>query len=430
MSEQLLIYTQKETPRVRYVFKHIFTRVLGLRIGFTSEIETYVAHEGPKLSYTPKQLGNELHFGSVDFLFEQGVSDAELQVLDWDGVPCYFAIKDVASEVPYDIFAATFYLLSRYEEYLPHVKDSLGRFAPSASLAAQNNFLKIPVVDIWIQRLQKIVAAHYPEIKWTTSRFKTEVTVLVPQAFAYRKIGFLRTVGGYFQDAFKFKLGNLLIRTQVILGLRKDPYDIFTWLINVQKQAASTFNVLFELGDATSDTTNLRYTKASFQSLIKMVADYCQPGLLASVLSSDNNVILKEEKNRMEAIVNMPVQIALFSQHQFTIPKSYRNLLEHEVLQDCSMGYPETMGFRAGTSNPFLFYDLDYEMQTPLLIKPIALPLEAVISNKDKTVNFVAVDQIKKQVKRVRGTLAVSCSNKTLSESHWKSLLKKLLEIS
>lgn len=429
MSQPLLIYTQKGTPRIRYVFKHIFTRELGVTIDFTSEIEAFVAYEGPKLSYTQKQLGNELHFGSVDFLVQQGVSDAEVQVADWEGVPCFFAVKDQASEVSYDIFAATFYLLSRYEEYLPHVKDNLSRFPSAESLAAQHDFLQVPVVDIWIARLRKIVKRQYPEILLSRPHFKTEVTVMVSQAFAYKKIGFLRTLVGYCKDAFKFRFGNLFNRTRVLLGLRKDPYDIFTWLINIQGQVTSKFDVLFELGDQTSETTNLKYTKASFQSLIKMVGDYCQIGLLASVVSSRNNAILKEEKNRLETIVNRPLQMALFSNNQFTIPASYRNLLENEVMQDCSMGYPDEIGFRAGTCSPFLFYDLDYEMQTPLLIRPISLPLEAVINTVDKTVNFVAIDLIKQRVQEIGGTLAISCTNRTMSESHWKSLLKKLVEI-
>ena len=32
------------------------------------------------------------------------------------------------SALPFDVFAAGFYLLSRYEEYLPHIKDRFHRF--------------------------------------------------------------------------------------------------------------------------------------------------------------------------------------------------------------------------------------------------------------------------------------------------------------
>ena len=247
MNLTLLIYTHKITPRVRYVFKHIFTSVLGLTVEFTSEIESFVAHQGPKLSYTHKQLGNELHFGRVELLFEQGINDTPIQVTDWDGVPCFFTVKGSVSKLPYDIFAASFYLLSRYEEYLPHVKDEFGRFPSSESLAFQNDFLQIPVIDEWIERLREVFVAYYPDVQLKSLMFRTNLTVRVPQVFVYRKIGFLRTVGGYVQDIFALKLREVFDRTKVLLGIRKDPYDVFTWLVNFQKQSAQKFLSLIHI---------------------------------------------------------------------------------------------------------------------------------------------------------------------------------------
>ena len=426
MNVTLLIYTHKVTPRVRYIFKHIFTSVLGLTVAFTSDIETFVAHKGPKLSYTHKQLGNELHFRRVELLFEQGINDTSIQVKDWNGVPCFFNVKSSVSRLPYDIFAASFYLLSRYEEYLPHVKDTFGRFPSSESLAFQNDFLQIPVIDEWIERLREVFVAYYPDVPLKPLVFRTNLTVKVPQVFVYRKIGFLRTVGGYVQDLVALRFIEVFDRTKVLLGIRKDPYDVFTWLVNFQKQSEHKFNVLFELGDQTSETTNVRYNKQRFQYIIKMMGDYCNVGLLASVMSSKVVTELKKETNRLEAVVNKPLHITQFANHQFKIPKSYRTLLDQEVTKDYSMGYPGEVGFRAGSCRPFLFYDLDYEMQTPLLLTPVSLPLEAVINVNDKTVNFVEVNTVKKRVQKLKGVLAVSCTNKILSISIWRSLLKKV----
>ena len=35
----ILVYTHKITPRIKYIFKHIFTVRLGIKINFTSEEE-------------------------------------------------------------------------------------------------------------------------------------------------------------------------------------------------------------------------------------------------------------------------------------------------------------------------------------------------------------------------------------------------------
>src|SRR5690606_37181669 len=123
----LLVYTHKITPRLKYIFKQICTRILGIPDDFTTTVEDFIAHDSLKMSYTRQSLGNEIFVRSHDLLFEQGISDLDIKVSDWEETKCFFANSD-QSALPFDIFSASFYLLSRYEEYLPHVKDEFGRF--------------------------------------------------------------------------------------------------------------------------------------------------------------------------------------------------------------------------------------------------------------------------------------------------------------
>ena len=111
----LLVYTHKITPRLNYIFKHICTRMLGVKVSFTTKIEEFIAHDSLKMSYTRQQLGNEFYIKSHDILFEQGLSDIEIQIQDWDQTKGFF-YNGEKSAMPFDIFAASFYLLSRYEE--------------------------------------------------------------------------------------------------------------------------------------------------------------------------------------------------------------------------------------------------------------------------------------------------------------------------
>src|SRR5690606_21951689 len=97
----LLIYTPKITPRITYSFRHICTNILQIPIKFTSEIEAFVAHEGMKLSYGRQALGNEVFVQSVELLLEQGLTDIEIKIQDWEGTPCFFALAE-SSSIPYD----------------------------------------------------------------------------------------------------------------------------------------------------------------------------------------------------------------------------------------------------------------------------------------------------------------------------------------
>ena len=138
-TDLILVYTHKITPRIRYIFKHIFSRILLVPVDFTSKIEEFVAHNGPKMSYTKVALGNEFFVRSQGLLFEQGVSDLEVNLGKWGDVPSFFTAGSKSS-IPYDIFAASFFLISRYEEYLPHVRDKHERLIRSKVLPLKISF--------------------------------------------------------------------------------------------------------------------------------------------------------------------------------------------------------------------------------------------------------------------------------------------------
>ena len=199
----LLVYTHKISPRLKYVFKHICTRVLGINVSFTTKIEQFIAHDSLKMSYTRQQLGNEFFIKSHELLFEQGINDVDIKILNWDGTPCFFPAGE-SSSIPFDIFAASFYLVSRYEEYLPHVQDVHERFSATESLAFKNGFLEKPVVDIWAYKFLELLKEKFPNYEYVEREFKFISTIDVDIAYSYKNKGIIRTVGGFFNDFVHF----------------------------------------------------------------------------------------------------------------------------------------------------------------------------------------------------------------------------------
>src|SRR5690606_23062767 len=213
----LLVYTYKITPRVNYTMKHIISRMLNVDIRITTKVEDFIAHNGPKITYTRQPLQNEFFIRSHELLFEQGISDVEIAINDWDGVACFFPTTESCA-LPFDIFAASFYLLSRYEEYVPHVMDEHGRYLVAVRLAYQHNFLEIPVVDIWVKRLKIALQRRFPELQFKTKEYQQTSIMDVAVAYAYRKKGIIRTIGATLIDVFKFRLSKILDRYLVLLG--------------------------------------------------------------------------------------------------------------------------------------------------------------------------------------------------------------------
>lgn len=216
----LLVYTHKITPRVKYIFKQVCTRILGIPVKFTTTIEDFIAHDSLKISYTKQPLSHEIFIRSHKLLFEQGLSDIEIHVQDWDGTKCFFNAGE-KSTMPFDIFAASFYLLSRYEEYLPHVTDDYGRFTAKDSLAYNNGFLLQPVVDIWAHKFKSLLMEHYPNYNFDSRKYGINPIIDVPTAYYFKLKGLMRTIGGTMGDVFRFKIRQLYQRYLVLLNLKR-----------------------------------------------------------------------------------------------------------------------------------------------------------------------------------------------------------------
>ncbi|WP_111685510.1 polysaccharide deacetylase family protein [Winogradskyella tangerina] len=427
----LLVYTHKITPRLKYTFKHLCKRILGVDVKFTSKVEDFIAHNSLKMSYTKKPLSSELFVRSNDLLFEQGLSDLDISVQQWDETKGFFAAGE-RSDLPFDIFAASFYLLSRYEEYLPHVKDDYGRFMAQESLAYKHRFLNQPIVDIWAYKLQDVLKNRFPDFEFPQRTYKVQPVIDVPMAYYFRKKGLLRTIGGTFSDIGRFRLKQLYQRYSVLMGFKRDPYDTFKWIITKQKQYDFKFIVFFLIGSFSTYDKNNSTNKKEFVSLIKSVADYSKVGIKASYFALDNISVLKKEKLKMESIINRELSAVRHSFSKLNMPKSYRNLIELEINKDFTMGYIDTLGFRAGTCTPFQWYDLDYEVQTPLQINPYHCLDYALLKYESQLDKTEHLQKLIDEVKAVNGTFVPVFHNYTFSDiDRWKgyrSLFNLILE--
>ena len=427
----LLIYTQKVTPRITYVFKHICTHILGISIKFTSKIEEFIAHDGAKLSYGKQSLGNEFFIQKVDLLMEQGFSELEIKVQPWDDTICFFALPE-ASDLPFDIFAASFYLLSRYEEYLPHVKDEDGRFPASESLAHQESFLHKPVVDIWALKFREILLERFPDLQFSKRKYKTGTIIASEHTFTFKNKGFLRSFVGLWADFFHLSLTKVVDRLQVWIRIKDDPHDIFEDLIELIKEHKIYMLFMFQLSDFSIHDRNISHNRIPHRAVIKSVADYAKVGLLMGYYAMDDIKVLRKEKLRMEEIIHSPVEDVMNSKFNLRLPDQYNNLTELEINNDHSMGYPDVPGFRAGTCTPYLFYDINMEVTTPLKVHPYAFNSE-VVGSMSKTKLKEDLARLLMEVKEVKGIFRSVFRNIDFSsyadQEFYYSLLKQIHEI-
>ena len=158
---QLLVYSHKTTPRLQYIFKLLLSDIIGVEFKIINNKTEFQDSKLPKLTYCEHAFGDELFIFATRLLFEKGIVDQEVNVFDWKNMPVFFGTHP-KYEIPFDLFSASFYLVSRYEEYLPHIKDEHLRFSPQQSLAHQKGFLNKPLINIWCKELKQQLKAKYP----------------------------------------------------------------------------------------------------------------------------------------------------------------------------------------------------------------------------------------------------------------------------
>ncbi|MCL7763684.1 polysaccharide deacetylase family protein [Polaribacter sp. Z014] len=430
----ILVYTHKITPRVRYIFKHILTRTLLIPVDFTSKVEEFVAFNGPKMTYTKTPLGNEFFVKSNSLLFEQGVNDMEISIQKWDEVPCFFKTGPKSS-IPFDVFAASFYLITRYEEYLPHVKDIHGRYTADQSLAYKHRFLEKPVVDIWAYKLLDALKEKFPDYEYKKREYKFISTIDIDNAYAYKYKSLVRSVGGFLNDLVHLRILNVWNRFAVTFNIKNDPFDTFHRILKVRREQDVKTIFFFLIGDYTTFDTNVSASKRKYRLLIKEMVDYAKVGLHPSYFTMNNAPLLKKEKHRLEEIINSPIQRSRQHYLRFSLPDTYQNLIDLEVEEDYSMGYASNVGFRASTCTPFYFYDLDFEIQTPLKVFPFAL-MDTTLNDYMKLTpkqSLGRIRDIKNEVKAVNGCFITLFHNESLSDylrwKGWKRLYESMVKI-
>jgi len=425
----LLVYTHKITPRLNYIFKHYFVRILQIQVTFTTKVGEFVAHNGPKITYSKTPLGSEFFIRSHDLLFDQGINDIDIHISQWEDVPCFFAAGETSS-IPFDIFAAGFYLISRYEEYLPHVQDVHERYPAEESIAFKNGFIEKPVIDIWAYKFLELLKEKFPNYAYTNREFNLISTIDVDSAFAFKHKGVVRTIGGFLNDISRLRFVNIWHRLLAVLNFRTDPFDTFKELLKIKDDYNVNTLFFFLIGDYTTFDKNLSSSNNKFKSLIKSVADYAKIGLHPSYFTFKKVDKLKKEKLRLESIINTPITFSRQHYLRLSIPETYQNLIDLDIEEDYTMGYARMVGFRASTCTPFYFYDLDFEIQTPLKLFPFAF-MDVTLKDAMKLSPEESLQKIlalKESVKNVNGTFISLFHNETLSENDvwrgWTTIYK------
>ena len=391
----LMIYSPLITARLQYTCSFIFKEMMGQLYELTSNEERFSNADGVKINYS-----NLTHFTQTiniqpqGLLQQVGVVIQPVECFNYNGNKAFF--KTSSCDFPFDIFAAVFYLISRYEEYLPHTKDTYGRYAHENSLAFKEGFLQLPLINIWIKDFRQFLQEHSLSSSKNPSLFTHQnkpftflATYDIDIAYSYKHKGFLRNVGGFFKQPS-------LQRLKVLMGLQQDPFNSYEWLHRLQAAHPNVQPIYFFLvpGKNGLYDKNILPRHPAMQTLIKTHAAKYTIGLHPSWQSGDAENLLKEEKELLEAIAGKPITVSRQHFLRFNLPQGYQRLIDAGITADYSMGYGSTNGFRASVASSFYWYNLQTEQSTQLRIHPFCF-MEANSFYEQRFTPQLALEEMK-----------------------------------
>ncbi len=396
----LLIYSERPSARLQYICDYLFRERMGVPCRFTQAAEELQAFEGPALCYASQPLpGNALHIRSCGLLFEEGIRPQAVEVTDREGVPVFFAAPDGC--MGFDVLAAAFYLLSRYEEYLPFTADEYGRFPHRAALAFRAGFLQRPLVDEWMLLLQERLQQQFPAFRPVRGSFCVLPTYDIDMAWSYRHKGWLRNLGGWLRHPG-------LSRLAVLSGRKPDPFDAYDWLDALHHKTGVRARYFFLLAERNGRLDkNILPAHPALQALVRRHSQQYDTGIHPSWQSGDEPALLQREIARLESMSGKPVRHSRQHYIRFRLPDDYRRLLAAGITDDYSMGYGSINGFRASVAASFSWYDLAAETVTPLRIHPFCF-MDANALYEQRLSPGLALAELmnfQRSCQEVRGTL-------------------------
>jgi hypothetical protein len=361
-------------------------------------------------------------------LFESGIEKQQIEVVEKDALK--FLFPNEADDLGFDIFSSVFFMVSRYEEYLPFSPDEYGRFKAEDSLAFQNNFLHLPVVNIWIKIFQEVLQKKIPSLKIKPTSFNTILTYDIDVAYKYSGRSFGRTAGSIAKDILSFNFKNIVERIQTLLKFKKDPWDVYDDLKEIILKNNFPCNFFFLLGDKTKHDRNLNYRNPLMKNLVNKVQNFSNAGIHPSFYSSVFPEKIEIEKERLENLSGKKITQSRQHYLKFILPDTYNSLLATGITEDYSMGFPQAPGFRAGTCKPFYFYDLKNEKATSLKIFPVTCMDAGFIYYLEKSPekSLLEILNLLREVKNVNGLFIPIFHNDILGGNpKWKSVHDQMI---
>lgn len=346
----MLILVEKITPRLEYTFDFVLKGTLKISYRFTSDQEQFIqSRDAIKWSYGIELEGQNF-LPSMGLLFEKKIEPQNLSKIQFENIVPIFKTKN---GIGFDIFSSIFYLISRYEEYLPCVMDAHGRYSAYQSVAFEFGFLDKAMVNRYIFWIAEWMRSQFSSIELRLPKWTTIYSFDVDHPYYAKDIPLNRKIARTLKNVSE-------------IG-EKDRYDTYDFILDTLHDIPSIFFFLCPKIPSPNDNFNKRESQG-YRDLILKIRARSKIGLHPSYYADENH-LLNEETQWLSAIHQRQIKSVRYHYLRNNIETSYRNMIESKIVYDFSMAYGNHSGFRSSTSLPFYYFDLRANKKTDLIVQ-------------------------------------------------------------
>jgi hypothetical protein len=364
---EIAVLAPHRHPRLRYALAEA-GRSVGWRFRLVTEEDKWLSLDVSGKASLQEISGDFIYtkWFLHPFLAGGDAGAKDLEVSEEGEMSYFFAVGG-----GYDLLACIFYVLSRYEEYGTTEVDEHGRFTAAGSHAWRNDYLHLPVVRMWALELATRLRGDFPDLPAPQPpAFTFRPTYDIDLLWAWQHRG-LRGIAAGLRDALTGEFGRAVSRFTT--SPAEDPYLTLPFLESLHQRERLKPLYFWLLADGKDPRDTNPYPIPPGQtSWISRLAEQHPSGIHPSYHTMDRPALIREEAKRLSTITGR--ETAHSRQHwlRFRLPETYRDLRQAGITHEYSMGYADAVGWRAGTNQPFHWYDLEQEAATGLLVHPFA----------------------------------------------------------
>jgi len=322
-----------------------------------------------------------------------------------------------------DIFAAAFFMLTRWEECVSPCKDEHLRFPDKQAYVIKHNLQHRPIVNEYVEMLWNML--DFLGIKQKRKELKYKLIPTHDIDFFRRFVNVKQLIRSLAADVLKRKSIAQAASTfsnyfKTITNKKKDDFDTFDFLMQISEKQGLKSHFYFIAGLKTELDVHYNYnTKQLFECIQNIENKGHIVGIHGSYNSFNDNRTFNSELSRLQTI-SKSVKIGRQHYLRFENPQTWQIWEANKMQYDSSLAFSSEIGFRCGVCLPFSVFDVLQRKHLRLKELPLIMMDSALRRKTDSPEEFYTYNKsLSDVVRKYNGNFCILWHNSNLFTHQW-----------